>query len=256
MDEPLALKPADVCKWKATARQDLDYHRRQFENPYRSTVQLGQFIRSLLGSTQGTALDVGCGAGATIFHLSQLMPGLRWTGIDIAGTELFDVGRPFLRKIGCEVECVEGDFYRLRDYLGDRKFDVVLSVQTVLVLSSYERLLEQLLNVTDGWLFISSLFTDFEVDVNIEVKDYTWPEGCQDSYHYNVYSISKFKAACERRGCEEFVSRDFEIDIDLPVPASGGFGTYTRKLEDGRRLQFSGPILQPWKFVGVRMGGR
>lgn len=254
MNEAIGLKQSDISKWKAVARQDLDYHRRQFENTYRSTVQLGQFISSLIGSTRGEALDVACGAGANILHLAQTMPGFSWTGIDIAGPELFDVGRPLLARGNVEVDLMEGDFYKLTDYFNGQKFSMVLAIQTLSIISSYERILEQLLSVTGGWLFISSLFTDFNVDVNIEVKDYTWPENCQDVYHYNVYSLAKFQATCEAGGCKEFVSRDFEIDIDLPVPASGGFGTYTRKLDDGTRLQFSGPMFQPWKFVGVRMG--
>lgn len=249
----MILAQPDISKWKEVARQDLDYHRRQFDQPYRSTVQFGRFIAEAIGNAHGDAIDVGCGAGANIYHLASALPGLKWAGIDIAGEELFGIGRSFLRTRNLDVNLIEGDFYNLKEHVGERKFDVVLSAQTMLILPGYEEFLEQLLAVTGKWLFLSSLFTDFNVDVNIEVKDYTWPEGCQDPYHYNVYSLSRFKAACEARGCKEFISRDFEIDIDLPVPPSGGFGTYTRKVEDGRRLQFSGPIFQPWKFVGVRM---
>lgn len=249
----MSLAHSGTLKWKEVARQDLDYHRRQFEQPYRSTVQFGRFISELIGNDGGAALDVGCGAGANIYHLAPVLPGLDWTGIDIAGEELFGIGRSFLRTRNLDVNLIEGDFYNLKGYVGERKFDVVLSAQTMLILPEYEEFLEQLLAVTGKWLFLSSLFTEFNVDVNIEVKDYTWPEGCQDPYHYNVYSISRFKAACEANGCKEFITRDFEIDIDLPVPPSGGFGTYTRKADNGKRLQFSGPIFQPWKFVAVRI---
>ena len=47
--------------------------------------------------------------------------------------------------------------------------------------------------------------------------------------------------------------RDFEIELDLSGPVEGGLGTYTRKLEDGRRLQFSGALWLPWKFVAIRL---
>jgi SAM-dependent methyltransferase len=243
-----------IAKWKAVARQDVDYHRRQFERPYRSTVQMGEFIQSLIGSARGEALDVGCGAGANIYHLDESIPGFRWTGLDIAGNVVFDIAKPFFRTEKLDVALLEGDFASLTDRFGAKKFDLVLSLQTMLVLPSYERLLDQMLSVTKGWLFISSLFTDFQVDVNIEVKNFTWSEGCRDPGHYNVYSLSRFRAICESRGCKEFISRDFDIDVDLPVPENGGFGTYTRTLQDGKRLQFTGPIFQPWKFIGIRMG--
>ena len=97
------------------------------------------------------------------------------------------------------------------------------------------------------------MLTEFNVDVNIEVKDYTWPEDCPNPGNYNVYSLSRFQRACEAKGCKQFVSRDFVIDVDLPPPENGKLGTYTRRLEDGQRLQFSGPIFLPWKVIGVRM---
>jgi SAM-dependent methyltransferase len=248
-----SLKEEQISQWKAIARQDLEYHRRQFERPYRSTLLFAEFMKSLLGPATGQALDVGCGAGANIFHLGKRFPGLRWTGVDIAGEEIFSIAQPFFAGDNRAVDLRAGDFYDLEKLFGARKFDVVLSLQTLLVLPSYERVLEQLLSVTKGWLFVSSLFTDFKVDVNVEVTDYTWPEGCRSPGHYNIYSLSRFRSECEARGCKEFFSQDFEIDIDLPVPEAGGFGTYTRKLEDGTRLQFTGPIFQPWKFIGIRV---
>lgn len=105
-----------------------------------------------------------------------------------------------------------------------------------------------------GWLFVDVLFTEFDVDVKIELTDYTWPEDYPNPGNYNVYSLPHFRRICEARGCKQFVSREFVIDVDLSPPANGGLGTYTRKLEDGTRIQFSGPIFLPWTFVGVRMG--
>jgi SAM-dependent methyltransferase len=249
-----SLDATQIAQWNKIAQQDFDYHQRQFAKPYRSTSYLGDFIQSLIGPTQGEALDVGCGAGAIIFHLAQIVPGFHWSGVEIAGEVLFPIGRPFFRSKGLEVDLKVGDFYKLEDYFGGKKFDLVLANHTFLSLPTYAAHLDQLLSMTDGWLFVSSLFTDFNVDVNIEVTDYTWPEDCPNPGSYNVYSLSRFRKACEAKGCKQFVSRDFVIDIDLQPPESRGLGTYTRKLEDGQRLQFTGPIFLPWKVVGVRMG--
>jgi SAM-dependent methyltransferase len=248
------LDAIQTARWKKIAQQDIEYHRRQFEKTYRSSFYLGNFIRSLIGSTQGEALDVACGAGANIFHFAEMIPGFHWSGVDIAGEVLFPIGIPYFRSKGLEVDLKAGDFYKLADYFGGKKFDLVLAIHTFGSLESYDALLDLLLSMSRGWLFVSAMFTDFNVDVNIEVKDYTWPADCSNPGNYNVYSLSRFRRACEARGCKQFVSRDFVIDVDLLPPANGGLGTYTRKLEDGQRLQFTGPIFLPWKFVGVRMG--
>jgi SAM-dependent methyltransferase len=243
-----------IAKWEKIAQQDIDYHTRQFVTVYRSTSFLRDFIQSLIGSTQGEALDVACGAGANIFHLAQMIPGFHWSGVDIAGEVLFPIGGPFFRSRGLEVDLKVGDFYKIDDYFGGKQFDLVLAIHTFGSLESYDALLDQLLSVTRGWLFVIAMFTDFNVDVNIEVTDYTWPEDCPNPGNYNVYSLSRFRKACEAKGCKQFESRDFVIDVDLYPPENGGLGTYTRKLEDGQRLQFTGPIFLPWKAIGVRMG--
>lgn len=248
------LNPGEIAFWNRTAREDLDYHTRQFDREYRSTVHLARFIRSLPGLQVGDALDVACGAGANIYHLSRGLPGYRWTGLDISGSVVFPLGRPTLAAAGLDVTLVEGDFFRLDEIFAGRRFDLVLSLQTLLVIPRYEEALEQLLAVSNGWLVISSLFTDFQIDVRVEAYDYTWPADCQGPFYYSVYSLTRFRGFCESHGCREFVSQDFEIDIDLPRPASGGLRTYTERLADGRRLQFTGPIHNPWKFVAVRTG--
>jgi SAM-dependent methyltransferase len=249
-----SLDATQIARWKKIAQQDLDYHRRQFAKPYRSTSGLGEFIRSLAGQSKGEALDVACGAGANIFHLAQMVPGFHWSGVDIAGEVLFPTGSPFFSSKGLNVDLMVGDIYKLKDYFGEKKFDVVTAIHTFNSLESYDALLAELLSATSGWLFATVMLADFNVDVNIVVTDYSWPEDCPDPGNYNVYSLSRFRQMCEARGCKEFVSRDFVIDVDLPVPEKGELGTYTRTLEDGTRLQFSGPIFLPWKFVGVRMG--
>jgi len=249
-----AFDATQIARWERIAQQDSDYHRRQFANAYRSTSYLGEFIQSLIGPGQGDALDVGCGAGANIFHLAEMIPSFHWSGVDIAGELLFPIGKPFFRSKGRDVDLRVGDFYELGKCFNGKQFDLVLAVQTLLSLENYDALLEQMLSITRGWLFVSSMFTEFDVDVKIEVRDCTWPEDCPNPGNYNVYSLSRFRKICEAKGCKEFVSREFAIDVDLPQPENGGLGTYTRKLEDGQRLQFTGPIFLPWKIVGVRMG--
>jgi predicted amidohydrolase/SAM-dependent methyltransferase len=237
--------------WQDAGR--LPYHTGQLREPYRSTVELARFIRSRLPDHTGTALDVACGAGANIAYLGQVFPGYRWTGIDIAGGRLFPLARQAAAERGIEVALVEGDFHKLVDVFGEQRFDLVLSIQTLLGIPAYEAALEQLLAVTRGWLVVTSLFTTADIDAKVEVFDHTLPEGCQGPFYYNVYSLERFRRQCAAAGCREFIVHDFEIDVDLPQPPRG-MGTYTQLMADGTRLQRSGPLAMPWKFVAVRMG--
>ena len=247
----MRAKPAQIRFWKD--QDHVEYHTRQFKVPYRSTVSLISFIRSVLGNPRGEALDVACGAGANIYHLSQAFDGLTWTGIDIAGDVTFSIGRKYFRELGLHVDLIEGDMYRLTEIFPEKRFDVVLSAQTLMAIPEYEPVLDQLLKVTRNWLFVTSLFTDFDVDAKIAVVDNTRSiEG--EPFYYNVYSLARFRSYCIASGTRQFVSEDFVIDIDLPQPERGGLNTYTLSLAGGRRLQFSGPLHLPWKFIGIRMG--
>jgi 2-polyprenyl-3-methyl-5-hydroxy-6-metoxy-1,4-benzoquinol methylase len=242
---------ASVNRWEAIALQDLPYHMKQFEEPYRSTVALAQFIRSVAPDIGGVALDVGCGAGALIHYFHRQFPGLRWTGVDIAGKVLFPKSQHYFERDGPDVRFLSGDFARLRNVVEGATFDLVICTQVISYVPKYEPLLKQLMSVTRGWLFLSGLFTDFRVDANIALTDYTWPEAISGPYHYNVYGLPRFREQCKKLGAAKIESAPFVIDIDLQVPSHGGLGTYTRREEGGARLQFSGPIHLPWQFVAV-----
>lgn len=230
----------------------LQYHVAQFERPYRSTVHLGRFL-SGLRLHGGEALDIACGAGSNIYHLSRIMPGFHWTGVDLAGDMLFPIAREKFADANLDVTLVSGDLFELDQILARQRFDLVISTQTLSWLPDHERALFQALRVTRGWLVVSSLFTELDVDTECLVYDHAIvPE--LPPYHMNVYSLNRMRSFCERHGCQEFLSEPFDIDIDLPRPASGGLGTYTERLADGRRLQFTGPVHLPWRFVAARMG--
>jgi hypothetical protein len=176
--------------------------------------------------------------------------------VDIAGELLFSHGRARLAESTLAADLVEGDFYRLTDLFPGEKFDLVLSIQTLMGIPEYSVAVEQMLAVTRGWLVISSLFTDFPVDARIEVMDYGRPPDCQGPFFYNVYGVDRFRDFCMERGAEEMICQDFYIDIDLPPPQKYGMTTFTQRLEDGQRIQFSGPLHMPWKFVAIRMRQR
>jgi SAM-dependent methyltransferase len=238
----------------------LDYHRRQFAEPYRSTAHLCRFVERILGTrveTECSALDVGCGAGANMFHLSRVLSQARWTGVDIAG-HLFDVHRALTAERGGlrnPADLISGDFYGLSKLLPSRSFDLAFSVQTVSWLDGYTEFLPQFLAMLKpgGVAFVTSLFTDFHVDARIQITEYEEDGSPRVPMFYNIYAWTRFRDYCLGLGAVDVTAEDFEIDTDLSPPAHRHMGTYTERLADGRLLQRSGPLLMPWKAIAIRM---
>ncbi len=243
------------------SERHLEYHRRQFLQPYRSTVHLRQFVCDTLVDYMlpYRALDVGCGAGANIYHLAKVLPNTSWIGFDI-NESLFALGKQCIDKCGGlpnPVQFVAGDFYHLKDCFPVHSFDLVFSIQTLSWLPDYETLLPQLLAMVKpgGVAFVTALFTDFLVDARIEITQYhegRLGEG-EGPFFYNIYCLDRFRDYGIQLGASRIVAIDFEIDAELPLPSTRHMGSYTRQLADGNRLQCSGPLLMPWKFVAVRM---
>jgi hypothetical protein len=231
---------------------DVTWHAQQFASPKRSTEHLARFAARVTGGQPvATAIDVGCGAGANMLHLSQTFPDTRWTGVDLKD-EFLDAGRDHLEHD--RFELIQGDLYDLRESVGDRRFDASFSIQTLSWLDDYEKPVEEMLAVTDGWVIASSLFSPSAMDAFIRVEGRLAGPHEGTSSHYNVYSLPRFEKFVRDRGATEVVAEPFDIDIDLDPPEDGGMGTYTERTADGRRLQFSGPIAMPWWFVAVRTG--
>src|SRR5258708_6552932 len=118
MQTPVMTSAPDTQSSEWLADRHLAYHRRQFAEPYRSTMHLGRFVQRILGTGSEaacSALDAGCGAGANIFHLSRVLTQVRWTGVDIV-QDLFDAHRALVAEHGGllnPVDLIPGDFYQL-----------------------------------------------------------------------------------------------------------------------------------------------
>ena len=240
----------------------LAYHRRQFAEPYRSTVHLGRFVHQILGvrcTRACAALDAGCGAGANIFHLSRVLPRTLWTGVDIA-MDLFAVHRALVAEQGGlnnAVNLIPGDFYNLPKLVEPGSFDLAFSIQTISWLDGYRDFLPQFLAMLrpGGVAFLTSLFTDFHVDARTQITEYEENGSPRTPMFYNIYSWNRFRDYCLALGAADVTAENFEIDTELPPPAHLRMGTYTEPLADGRLLQRSGPLLMPWKAVAIQMPG-
>ncbi|OHB57728.1 MAG: hypothetical protein A2173_03780 [Planctomycetes bacterium RBG_13_44_8b] len=230
-------------------KRTLDYHSRQFKEPYRSTVAFCDWLeeRNIIGPEVAlNIVDACCGHGANIDYMGKRYPKSNFHGFDI-DREAIDRGCNILRENlanNCTLECNS-----LKDFDG-RGYDGVICLQTFSWLSNIHQPLEQLCNMGAGWIAFSSLFYDGPVSCEVRVTEHPFndcPTFPKKSY-YNIYSIDEVCGLLKNFGYSRIAFKPFEIDIDLEKPSSGLMGTYTQKLENGHRIQISGPLLMTWYF--------
>ena len=188
--------------------------------------------------------------GANINYLSKMFPNSSWIGVDWAD-KFFEIGKKKIKNVNYKF--IKGDFYKLDDIFDKESFDIVLSIQTLSWLPDYSEALVQLMKISKHLVFISGLFTDFNVDIinNVSlINEETWER--KKPYNYNIYSIKRFQHFCEKHGFSVESYQDFSIDIDIPIPKVKTMSTYTIKDQNHKRLQFSGPLYLPWKFICLR----
>jgi SAM-dependent methyltransferase len=234
-----------------------DYHLRQYEQCYETTARLLEFADDTLAEMGSRRiLDVACGAGANVYHMLKRWPAARVTGIDL-DPELIDYAQskvPPEFAPRCRYE--QGNLFELDAKFGAKEFEITTLMQTLLLFGpdDYAEVLRSLMKVTSEWIFLSSLFTDKRMDVTSQIRDYVrFGEDSKETLTYNILCMSRFRRICEQLGAREVLFCDFSIGLDLTGPAEGGIGTYTARLGDGRRLQFSGAVFMPWKFAALRL---
>ena len=234
-------------------KADMDYNERQFEFPYRSTVAFFDWLEELgyIDKNSGLRiLDLGSGQGANIYYMNSRYPNCTYTGIDI-NEVLVEKGNQFFLKQGienCQLEV--GDIYNLdKKYKGE--FDAVLSFQTLSWLPEFKKPLAAKFNLEAKWIALSSLFFEGLVSSTTEVQLYSDVSTIYKESYYNVYSLPVIEAFFAEHGYGDFKYSPFEIDIDLPEPENKSMSTYTKKMENGKRIQISGPLLMPWYFISA-----
>ncbi len=228
-----------------------NYAKRQFDTPKRSTILFCEFLEQRQLTNGGHIVDFGAGAGAVIHYMAQKHPEIRFTGVEL-NPELVEYGNERFHDDHIDDRCrlIQGDCYQPnRDLLGD--VDGIFSVQTIMVLNDIQALIDSVTNLSPKWFAANSLFFDGNVDAKVEIHDYTDPlaDGGYTIRPYNIWSIPRIRERFAAKGYHEFQSVPFEIDMDLPKPKDGGMGTYTEKLDSGKRIQISGPMLMSWYFL-------
>jgi SAM-dependent methyltransferase len=232
-----------------------DYHEFQWENTYNSTIKFCDWLEKLQilnldDSNIKMILDVGAGAGANLYYMARRYPNYTFRGIDI-NADLVKLGNRKLQdKLVKNVSLDVADLYKLPLNYKD-KFDGIVMFQTLSWLPEYKTPIEKMTSLNPKWIALTSLFYDGEVNCKIETQDYTRPlrNSPYKEAFYNIYSIRLVRELFEGYGYGRFIYEPFEIDIDIPKPSHSGMGTYTEMLQNGKRIQISGPLLMPWYFI-------
>ena len=234
-----------------------DYHLRQYEQCYETTARLLEFADDTLAEMgPRRILDVACGAGANVYHMLKRWPEAQVTGIDLDPELIAFAESKVPSEFAPRCRYEQGNLFELDAKFVTREFAVTTMMQTLLLFGpdDYADVLRSLMKVTSEWIFLSSLFTDKRMDVTSQIRDYVrFGEDSRETVTYNILCMKRFSRICKQLGAKEVLFRDFFIGLDLAGPQEGGIGTYTARLDDGRRLQFSGTVFMPWKFAALRL---
>lgn len=236
--------------WLNIGSEELNYHERQYIEPYRSTVSFIEFLKktkSFNTNSRFRVLDVGTGAGANIFWLSKEFPLCEFVGIDIS-PDLIALAKKKQRNVkNTEFHCLN---LKESEVLG--KFDCILSFQLLSWLSPKEadRCLKEKFSQAKTAVAMTSLFCEDDLDYEVKIED----RYNKRVVFYNIYSIPRIREVAKKFGFYLTDFERFELDIDIPKRKEG-LGTYTLPLKNGKRLQFSGCMNLPWYFLLFKKDG-
>ena len=211
--------------------------------------ELEKIISPIIEKEELKILDACCGAGYLANALSEISSKSEFVGIDQTDYLIKDAQQSFKHKKNISFEV--GDISEISKKY-KKKFDISINWRTLSWLPYYDQMLKELFSVTKDHIFLSSLFYDGDIDFEIKVREYK-KEKAKEGFNqfYNVYSYPRFEKFLYDLGAKSVKSFNFDIDIDLPKPPIDDMGTYTLKLDDGKRIQISGPIMMLWKIVQI-----
>jgi SAM-dependent methyltransferase len=239
-----------VTEWLDTPK--MDYHERQLNEVYRSTVHFFDWLEKIgyiKPDSRMMILDLACGAGANLAYMAKRYPCCEFIGIDVNPMHVSNTNKMLRQRGVFNAHADEGDWYKLKPQYRNL-FDGVVTFQTLGWLPEFTEPVSEICGLKPRWQAHTSLFYEGLVSATTETQ--TWDEdgNPKRNLFYNVYSIPVVKKFLASKGYGAFDYKPFEIDIDLPN--TGEFRSYTEKTWDGRRIQISGPVFMPWYFIAAR----
>jgi SAM-dependent methyltransferase len=237
-------------EWLKIDEKELSYHTAQYNEPKEYTrYLLGQYEDFFKSMARGSKiLDFGCGAGAATNQFAAAFPHLTFIGIDI--NERYIAIANELKRENSSFVCDD-----IEHFGTSGKLEGIISLQTLSWMPDYSVFLNAIKKLQPEWVLVTSLFYDGPVDALIKIRDHgrTMEEIPYRESYYNIYSIPQFEKALRENGFSISEYLPFHIGIDIPrKEGETGMATYTTKMEDGRRLQISGPLLMNWHTLLIK----
>ena len=239
-----SLDSNEAWQGGSVAESFVNFNKRQYEEPYRSTVFVSECLKQHLIKTQGlNVLDIGCGAGANLLYLAKTYPEIQFHGLDLNEYYINWAQLEHSKRKIDNTHFHVGDF---RTSHFPDEFHIIGSSQVLNIvdLGKGRELLEKSFELAREGVFIFSLFTESKLNFEIVVDDVY----SERKVPYNIYSIPRTVALADKYGFRLSEQEKFEIDIDLPR-TEDGLGTYTLTMDNGRRLMFSDVLHMPWHFL-------
>ncbi|KAB2946573.1 MAG: putative methyltransferase [Candidatus Methanoperedens nitroreducens] len=223
-----------------------NYHIRQYNEQYRSTVSLIDFLKKQIPKGNFSALDIGCGGGADIHWLKKSFQEGKFMGIDI-DNEAINLAREMNKDIRFE----ELNFLDIEKSFSPESFDYVFAVQFISFVDfDFPIFLEKAFYLAKKGIFISALFSEGWIEQHTIAND------LEENWKglYKIYSLERFKKTAKKMANKniEIEYERFKIDISLPKPSKPKFGTYTINTETDEKLQVSGYMLMPWYNLFIK----
>jgi SAM-dependent methyltransferase len=231
-----------------------DYFTKQLDSPYESTKQLYTFISKYIPEgCRSSILDACCGAGAWSFYVAHQSGTKRVVGFDCCDDRVHFANDYAAKNAMTAVTSFRtDDIYNLSKGIKQMYFDGICLVQTLSWLPDWKAALTALSAIPHRWLALSSLFYSGKIEAIIDIRTYSDYFTTKESSSYNVLSIPLVEDHLKSLGYTSIIWHKFQIPIDLLPGNPDQMGSFTQRLADGTRLQFSGPISMPWYFLLAR----
>lgn len=226
-----------------------NYHVKQYEEMYRSTLSIINFLKFKIPNENISVLDVGCGGGADIHWLKKFYPNWNFVGIDM-DNKAINLAKE-MNKREKDIRFEEMDFLKIENFFPAKSFDYVFAIQFISFVDfDFPIFLKKAFYLARKGVFLTSLFSDGWIEQHTMAYD------LEENWNglYKIYSLERFKRTInEIAGKDVYLEvEQFNIDKDLQKPDKSKFGTYTVKTEDENRLQISGYMLMPWYNYFIR----
>ena len=234
-------------EWINYDDRQLDYHRKQWDDPKFSTVAFYEFVKDRLDDGE-TVVDLGAGTGAVTAYMAERHNRINFVAADFV-EDFLQIGKNIAKKRDLQNLTFEQmDWLNLQS---DRRFGGVISSQTLSWLNNPSVALGQVFDkFKPNWFALTSLFYEGDITCTIEIEEH---QIGRKSF-YNIYSLPEINRIAKNHGYSITRHEKFKMPVDIQAPDDQNYmGTYTRRIEDDienpERLQISGPLLMPWYML-------